>query len=121
MQNLTIKSIFADAFSTASNNEALKDNVLYFLTPSGFITGKVLSTKDLISWRKDNDSRLFNAVIQPIEDNLSQMPDGNKYRDSYVCLKDVEIHLTGKRVSLPYFLLFLDQVIGIYSAPPQSF
>ena len=121
MSDAAIKSIFADAFSKASDSEAFKDNVLYFLTPSGFITGKALTAKDLIPWRKDNDSRVFNAVIQPMEEGLADLPDGRQIRAGYVCLKDVTIHLTGKCISLPYFVLFLDQLIGIYSAPPQSF
>ena len=118
--NIPIKSIFVEALSKVSSFEPFKGNVLYFLTPSGFVTGTVLSLEDFISWRKDNDSRLFNAVIQPLEDQLADIPGGEHDRASYVCLKDVKDHLTGKCISLPYFVLFLDQLIGVYTAPPQS-
>lgn len=114
-----IKSLFVTAFSQAANTEPFKNNVLYFLTPSGFVTGKTVSIGDFLLWRKDNDSRLFNAATQPIEEALEQIEDWKDAKNEYVCLKDVKIYISNKTISMPYFVLFLEQIIGVYTASPQ--
>lgn len=119
--NRFIKSLFVTAFSHVADTEPFQDNVLFFLTSGGLVTGKIISIGDFLSWRRDNDSRIFNAVTKPIKEELENIEDFKDAKNEYVCLKDVKIYVANGTISMPYFVLFLDQLIGVYTGPPQQF
>lgn len=127
MRYLSRKNMLSLALSVSTKTEILKGNKLLFFTSLGLVSGYVIDEppSDATDQEKATHA-IFSGIVKTASEHYAQLLSEDGVHpvpgDESILLQDVEVSdITRKNViSLPYLILFLDQIIGVTLAGPQN-
>ncbi|GFI49724.1 hypothetical protein IMSAGC020_00924 [Lachnospiraceae bacterium] len=122
MNKISLKKYLVDALSVLPNSKPLSDNDLIFVTPTGLIYGKPVSS---------DSSNIPSDINFPIDeicqhisstyfDTFSCTESDLENHDGYLILTDVKVVSSGQVLFKHEFMvLFYDQIIGVTLGHPE--
>lgn len=108
------KNIVRRFFDTLSN-DGVQDHDLILFTSSGTISGRVPTDKDC------DGNPLINAILSACTQEADsyrseiELPKDNALsgEEGYLCLVDAKLISSTRPISLPFVIVFFDQITGV--------
>ena len=92
-------------------NKVPDEHELFVLTSAGLVSGFAINTDDALP----ASTRDMMKAIDYDFDKFIAEHDASEKNDGFIGLKDVTLHTSAPAVSIPFFPIFIDQIIGITS------
>ena len=123
MRHISLRSIICHTFANSTDTELLKGNKVFFLTPTGLISGIPIAP-DETSSSDTTGTKTTKAIALSLLDAANgffdqkmQEPETDRVpNDGYIVLGDVKVYSRNLSISygLPSLVLFTSEIVGVF-------